>query len=194
LKVDLQWDSQLPKRKPKENIAKQFAALYVNGPEGVAGNWEACEKLLKKKIDNTQEVREAILAEGGHLGEIDQMPPAPKKEREIVEGDLEELDLSKYAIATTEEKSDDEWKKLAKELAPTIRDISQGLVKASAAQTAIIKHVMDRAYGRIGQKEQQLVANGVVILPTLGERSEMFLCPVCLTKAEKLHPRKEENG
>lgn len=175
----------------KQNIPKQFAALYVNGPEGLRGNWEACERQLKKKISNTQEVREAILAEGGSLGDRGEMPLPPKEFIEILPIDLPEVDLTKFTDVQ-EDASQAEWMKLAKELEPTIKALAKGEVKASAAQTAIIKSILDRAYGRIGQKEQTVSAAGVIILPALGERSEMFVCPNCSYRVEKANPRKEE--
>lgn len=177
----------MPRVKQKENIPLQFASLYVHGPKGIRGNWEACERQIGKKVSNIQEVREAILAEGGSLGEVDKMPPAPE---EFGIGE-DVLDLSKYT-EVSEDADENEWKKLAKELESTIREVAKGEIKASAAQIAIIKHVLERAYGRIGQKDDSVAAAGVIILPALGERSEMFICPVCSTRIEKLHPRKEE--
>lgn len=173
----------MPKgRPPKAKVeAREFAILYVNGPDGVKGVWEECERRLGRKVDaNAPYVREMVIAEGGFIP--DKMPMLPEPPIE--------LDLSKFALAVNEADSDDDWAKLADQIRPTALGIMTGEIKASAAQTALIKTIWDRAYGKVSAtKEEKIQASGVIILPALGERSTMFVCPVCKYAVEQQHPK-----
>lgn len=80
-----------------------------------------------------------------------------------------------------------DWKTLADGLQDTVKAIASGAVKATAAQTSILKHIMDRAYGRVSKtQEDKKSAVGVVILPSFGADSNMHICPECL-EMHKLH-------
>ena len=176
---------------PKEQKqAREFANLYVNGPLGLKDNWLACEQQLKKSFDSQNAlVREAIYAEGGLIP--DKMPSAPTDG----EVDFSEVDLSVFDERLLEAETEEDWKALAKEMRPVMVGIMQGDIKASAAQSSILKHVLDRAYGRLGTKEKQVISpSGVVILPTLGERSDMKICPQCKYVLEKKYPKEEAKG
>lgn len=90
-------------------------------------------------------------------------------------------------------KTEDEWKRLAFSLRPVIDGIASGAVKATAAQTAIIKHIMDRAYGKVSKaQEDEQGPSGVVVLPTVGQAVTLQLCPLCLA-AHQQHANNQEN-
>src|SRR5688572_26733774 len=163
--------------------AREFATLYVNGPPGLKDNWMAVEAHLKRAVDSQDPlVREAIYTEGGAVP--DKMPSAPTSTEEF------ELDLSEFDEKLASAETEEDWKALAKELRPTMMGIADGSIKANAAQTAIIKHILDRGYGRLGTKDkQQLTPSGVLILPTLGERSDMKVCPRCKYEMEQKYPK-----
>lgn len=172
-------------RPKKPTTAKQFATLYVNGPVGVKGNWEKCEDALGVKIELNQEIREAIISEGGF---IDNVMPVVKPDLTNVEEF--NLDLSKFDYSSA--KTDDDWKRVAKDLDSTIKGIADGSIKANAAQVAVVKYIMDRAYGKLSAKEDSVaMPSGVIILPALGERSEQFVCPNCKLSVEKKFPKKD---
>lgn len=80
-----------------------------------------------------------------------------------------------------------DWKKLAEELQPTFVAIANGTVKTTAAQASIIKHIFDRAYGKVSKtQEDKRGPIGLVILPSLGSQTTAQICPQCL-EAHKLH-------
>lgn len=73
-----------------------------------------------------------------------------------------------------------DWKKLADSLGPVIRDIADGSVKATAAQSSLIHHIMDRAYGKVSKtQEDKAGAIGIVLLPVQGDGKDLKLCPLC---------------
>lgn len=162
-------------RKTKPDYTR-FAVLYVNGPAEVRGNWEAAERLSGVKADpQDADVRNAITKEGGSVP-VNLSAPLNAPMPTTVLGDV----LGNLSSLAATAKSEDDWKQLADQLQPTIVEIAKGTIKASASQTAIIKHILDRAYGRVvaAQSEKQMPI-GVVILPTLGDRANMQLCPRC---------------
>jgi hypothetical protein len=166
-----------------QKAAANFANLYVRGPEGIQGDWEACEKAIGKSFDiDDPEVRDAIIKEGGHPESVPPIPDAPI---------LNELPLQL-------EKADsvpDGWRKLADSLSGVVEAIAKGEVKATAAQTAIVKHVLDRGYGRVtASTQEKLVPAGLLVLPTLGERANMVMCPNCSMKYRVEKEEKNENN
>ena len=75
-----------------------------------------------------------------------------------------------------------DWKALADSLSETIRGVANGEIKATAAQGSMLKHIMDRAYGRVSKsQEDKQGPMGIVILPTIGrENSEdVRICAKC---------------
>lgn len=73
-----------------------------------------------------------------------------------------------------------DWKKLADSLGPIIRDIADGSVKATASQSSLIRHIMDRAYGKVSKsQEDKTGAHGIVLLPTVGTDKDMKICQLC---------------
>lgn len=86
-------------------------------------------------------------------------------------------DIGQLAAAA---KTDDEWKKLALQLQPVIVGIADGTVKATAAQASIVKHIMDRAFGKVTKSQEDAKGPiGVVVLPTLSDKSTMLICLKC---------------
>jgi hypothetical protein len=170
------------KKASKEQLAaREFATLYVNGPTGLKLDWAAVEhKLGRKFATNDPLIREAIYAEGGALP--DMMPST------ISAGEVN-FKLFDPSILR-EDRSESEWLSLAEELEATMMGIAKGDVKASAAQVSILKEILARAHGKIGQQEKKTITpSGVIILPTLGERSAMAICPRCRYQVEQLYPK-----
>src|SRR6267378_258637 len=78
------------------------------------------------------------------------------------------------------DKSKEYWKNLAVQLQPTIVGVSDGTVKATAAQSAILKEVLSRAYGKVTKsQEDERGPIGVVVLPTLDRGISTHICPKC---------------
>src|SRR6266496_2807826 len=78
-------------------------------------------------------------------------------------------------------RTEDDWKKLAGVLAPTVEAIAKGELKASAAQAAMLKEVLARAYGKVTKSQQDAQGpSGIVMLPTLGVGASTQLCKKCL--------------
>ena len=74
-----------------------------------------------------------------------------------------------------------DWKSLAEELGDTIKGVADGSIEATAAQSSLLKHIMDRAYGRVTKSQEDAAGPvGVVVLPTLDVCMNMSVCPVCL--------------
>lgn len=83
-------------------------------------------------------------------------------------------------------KSDDDWKQLAAKLAPIVEQVASGALKATAAQAAMLKAIMDRAYGRVTKSQEEArVAAGIVVLPTIGDGITSRICPLCLAEHAK---------
>lgn len=125
-------------------------------------------------------LRDAIISEGGlPTGPLTEViaisePEIKVKRRKPV------IPLDELKEVIEKPKTDDEWQKLAKSLKGTIEDIASGDVKASAAQAAMLKHILERAYGRVSvQVNEKRPASGILVLPTLGDRSNMQTCPRC---------------
>lgn len=88
-------------------------------------------------------------------------------------------------VKSAEESGD--WRKLAEDLRPTMLAIAAGTIEATAAQTSVIKHIMDRAYGRVTKSQEEKQGPiGVIVLPTMGEDTAAHICPQCL-EAHKYH-------
>lgn len=80
-----------------------------------------------------------------------------------------------------------DWKALADSLQDTFKAVAAGTVKATAAQASIMKHIFDRAYGKVSKsQEDKRGPIGVIVLPTMGTETAMHVCPACL-EAHKLH-------
>jgi hypothetical protein len=160
---------------------KRFAELYCNGPEKIKGNWQKCEQIAKVEvaIDDAEAVAEILTRRGASLLNAEKMArglsvaePEPERLNDVDE-------ILDEAPDDDAEKS--QWCALAKKLEPVIEEIAEGTVKASAAQAATIRHILDRCYGRVQERESDLKPSaGVVVLPMLGTNSEALICPRCM--------------
>jgi hypothetical protein len=77
-------------------------------------------------------------------------------------------------------KTTEDWQKLAAMIAPVMQAILDGTGKATAAQTSLIKDIMNRAYGKpVASAQEKREAAGVIVLPTLDTGEKMMICPKC---------------
>lgn len=84
--------------------------------------------------------------------------------------------------------TDDDWKRLAVTLGDTIKGLADGSIKASAAQVSIVKHIMDRAFGRVSKTQQDKAGPlGLVVLPALDKGDSTHLCALCVAEHTKNH-------
>lgn len=88
----------------------------------------------------------------------------------------------------------EDWQRIANELSPVIQGIADGTVKSTAAQTAILKDIMNRAYGRpTAAAIEKRESAGIIVLPVLETGDKAMLCPKCgydIAKAgDGLHER-----
>lgn len=160
---------------------RRFAALYSNGTEATRSNWAECNRLVGASfVESDIELRAMIEDEGGmppglmttSLGEV-KAEPRPAKP-----GTANEDWRAKLAAAKPQ--SQDEWCKLAAELRPVMIAIAEGGVKASAAQASTLRHVFDRCFGKVQEKQSdKKPASGVLILPMLGSGPAATVCPRC---------------
>jgi hypothetical protein len=76
-----------------------------------------------------------------------------------------------------------DWKALADNLNDTVKGIADGSIKATAAQASLVKHILDRAYGRVSKSQEDKQGPvGIVILPSIGRDNseDLRICPDCL--------------
>jgi len=76
-----------------------------------------------------------------------------------------------------------DWKALADSLSDVVRGIADGSIKATAAQGSLVKHILDRAYGRVSKSQEDTKGPiGIVILPSIGRDNteDLRICPECL--------------
>lgn len=82
--------------------------------------------------------------------------------------------------------TEDDWKRLYATLAPTIESVAKGELKASAAQAALLKEIMSRAFGRVTKSQEESKGpSGIVVLPTLDNGILTHMCPICLEEHAK---------
>lgn len=110
-----------------------------------------------------------------YRGTVDHHPPASV------------LGMDVQALAAGAQ-TDDDWKRLAVRLGDTIQGIADGSIKANAAQTSIVKHIMDRAYGKVSKSQQDKAGPlGLVVLPVLDKGDATHMCELCLEIHMKQH-------
>lgn len=95
---------------------------------------------------------------------------------------LADLPLDGLSTQMALAQSEDDWKRLYAALAPTIEAVAKGELKASAAQAALLKEIMQRAFGRVTKSQEDSKGPlGVVVLPALDNGSSLsHICPKCL--------------
>lgn len=89
-------------------------------------------------------------------------------------------------------KTTQDWQDVASKLGPTIQGILNGDITATAAQAALIKDIMNRAYGKpVATQSEREVASGVLVLPALSTGESMTICPKC---GSEFIPKKTKDG
>lgn len=85
-----------------------------------------------------------------------------------------------------------DWRALADSLADVVKSIASGETEATAAQASMLKHIMDRAYGRVSKSQEDKQGPiGIVILPTIHSGMDARVCKRCL-EAHLLHDTEQE--
>jgi len=167
----------------------KFAKLYTRGP--YQGQWEAAAKAAGYKTapsKSSMVIRELIGAEGGQIPHFFQ--PQEILEESISEpshldqkesGNPPPLELSLDLPSPNDPQADEKWELLAKEVMPIWRNIAMGNVEANATQRQVLQNILDRGFGKAGQKvdvmEEEEVR--VVVLPALGAGAGLHICPRC---------------
>lgn len=140
----------------------RFIKLFLNGPEGVRGNWSAAarEAGFKERPSRKNPILMRLLEEAGRsTTALETMGPMP------AEDDAEG------------------WKVLAERVKPIMRDAALGLVALDPQQRMVIKEIIDRAEGKVGQQKADTTQGPyVVVLPTLGSGKGLALCDDCVKR------------
>lgn len=147
---------------------RRFATLYVNGPS--AGQWEACAEQAGFKPGEypspaDPRVRTLISSEGG-------VPP------ELAPEARAELEDPFAIIAREAAKPDINWDVIPN-LENLMVQILVGEKKASAGQVSLLRELIARKHGRVGEGKDNQQMN-VMLLPALSPDGKYFeVCPRC---------------
>lgn len=117
---------------------------------------------------------------GNYVGGLCRACYDEKRRTRIVIGEGVPEDL---AQRVRQAQTSGDWKALADSLNDTIVGVANGSIKATAAQGSMLKHIMDRAYGRVSKsQEDKQGPMGIVILPSIGRDNseDLRICPECL--------------
>ena len=147
----------------------RFSLMYLFGPDGIRGNWEACGQQagFKQVPSKRGKTLLAVLDEVAHY----RPPPA-------------RVDLSNLSLPSGDAPVD-EWKRLAEEVKPLLMKAALGVAEMDAQQRLIIKDIVDRAEGRAGSKREDegpRVVQPVILLPTIGGEKAAVLCEGCVRR------------
>lgn len=108
----------------------------------------------------------------------------PKKSNVYIAKALEGLKDKASRVDTVEDiertKGPLNWEEAADEIAPFLLQIAKGEMRANATQKSAIELIITRGQGKVVEKQKKLVAPGIVILPTLGEKETATVCPNCM--------------
>ena len=141
-------------------MADAMAEHYVNGVPEVRGRWNESARAagyVRVPNSNAENILEAI--------------------------DLARDRSSAAQLADVEsmvETDGQDWEALALQLRPLQGQIALGKVRASAAQMKAISEIMLRGFGRITERQKDIVASAVVVLPMLGTGGTATVCPNCM--------------
>ena len=112
----------------------------------------------------------------------------PKKDNFYIAEALEKLKDRAEKVEIVEEiekvRGKIDWTTAADEIAPIMLQIASGEIKASPAQLRAINEIITRGQGKVVEKQKKLEAPAIVILPTLGERETIQVCPNCMGELE----------
>jgi hypothetical protein len=149
----------------------------------VRGNWEAANRLLGTEFSQEDEDVKRFLEEEGAF--VPQVAPGAPASFSGKTPDFDSGDTGSIPEAgiLKEKRTDDEWCRLAKSLEPTVLGIASGTLRASAAQASTVRHILERCYGKVQEKQsEKRPASGVIVLPMLNHGQHSLICPNCGTK------------
>ena len=148
-----------------------MADAFVNGPEEIKGNWIEAGMTTYSRRDKVPKkddegVRTLIIELGG--------TPPPLSMAEMLEDILLPI--------PGDPKEQEQWQALAQQMMPIYRSIGLGHMEANASQKGIIESIIKRGYKEDVVEEEKTI--GVIILPALGSKSGMTICPNCMATLE----------
>jgi hypothetical protein len=167
-------------------IYEQMAILYKRGPAELQGNWQAAAHAAGfKRVPGKR--NERIVAAFEKVGaaipmeeeDIEEWLADAAKEQEKEVLDLPELPDSDDPAA---------WKAVWRRVEPYYRKIASGQQPGTPAQVQLLKEISLRAHGKPGAKREEEKEAGVLVLPALGSRRGMKVCPVCKSGLEEKGP------
>jgi len=201
---------------------KRFASLYVHGPE--RGNWAKTSELAGYKDPpsiNDAELRDLIAREGGTVPE--EFEPVsnhhrievPEEVITAVDPDAELRETQELAMQNEmrdalegvdfpepgDPNEQEKWVVVAQRLTPIYKNIATGWLDANQGQRMVLQNIMDRAYGKAGQRvkeeDDDSSVQGVVLLPVVGHTAgahiEVLKTLTCSNCGEKVHFIREED-
>lgn len=147
--------------------------MYLFGPDGIRGNWEACGQQagFKDVPSRRGKTLLAVIEEVAHY----RPPPA-------------RVDLSDISIPQGDA-TPDQWKALAEKVKPILASAALGVAQIDAQQRLVIKDIIERAEGKAGQAQKDegpRVVQPVILLPTIGGEKSMVLCESCQQKVKEV--------
>ena len=149
--------------------AESFAELYINGGVEYRGKWNEC---WREAGFNQQPAR----TDNGIKAAI-----VVAKDRRATE--LQEtLDNELVQMGSD---FDGDFHRVAQILVPIQAAIAAGQLRAAPGQIQALEKIILRGYGKIIEKQKELNAPGIVILPMMGEGAEAHICPHCLEWIEE---------
>lgn len=174
--------------RPSE-VQRRFANLFVSGPSAIRGRWEECSVaagMVEPPLLETKVLRTLIEKLGGtppplpdaSLAAALALADARREERGEPTPDVDALDPVAALAAAAELGLP--WAEMRDSLQTVIQSIAKGTVKASTAQVAMLKYIVEQAKETALGQEASL---GVVLLPVQGAGATMQLDPVQRKKA-----------
>lgn len=164
--------------RPTKGLA-EFVELYVNGPDHLRGQWEACANGAgMKQVPSRDDVmvQRKIEAAGGTIPKVDAPPPQVQQANvleAVLGGEFEGIP----------------WKQLKGELANVIKSIASGQVQARAAQIQAIRLIIEKAEAEAKEEE---VVHSVVVLPTQGTGAQMSIDEEWLRRMMQMEVPKDD--
>ena len=151
---------------------REMAHAYVSGPEEVRGNWMEAGMTTYSRRDKVPKkddegVRSLIVELGG--------TPPPLS----LEDMLEDITLP----IPGDPKEQEQWQALAEQMMPIVKAIALGHMDSNATQKGMLDMIIKRGYKEDIVDDTQTI--GVVVLPAIGVKSGLTVCPNCLSELEK---------
>lgn len=170
----------------KKGEARRFAQLFLHGP--FKGKWAESARLagIAEPDRSDPMLRLAFEELGEALPWHKPSNTKPEPTPAIITTTPSIPSLPTPAQLPPDDADESEWRKLADALRETIKLSALGEIKISAAQASLIKHILERAHGRVVDSQKSKAPVGVVMLPTVGSGVSAKLCPACV-EAHKGH-------